>query len=211
MRAIQMIGSTAILLASGVFASSALAGARDNFDAFTQGLKGLDGEFTQQVFGRQGKLKETSTGTIALKAPRQFRWKYVTPYPQLIIADGEQVWIYDPDLEQVTVRAQGVEEQSSPLAALIDPAKLEAMFVVTEQGASDGLEWLGLAPRPGERASFRSARIGFDGDSLVAMEVVDALGQRTVIQFGQWQRNPGFAEGTFAFTPPAGVDVIGGG
>lgn len=210
MRAFRMIGLTAALFATSTFASAALAGARDNLEAFTTDLEGLDGEFTQEVYGRQGKLKETSTGTVALKAPRLFRWQYLTPYPQLIVADGTQVWIYDPDLEQVTVRPQGLEEQSSPLAALIDPDKLDAMFKVTEAGTDAGLEWLSLAPKAGERASFQSAKLGFDDASLVEMEVVDALGQRTVIRFEDWQRNPGFAAGTFEFTPPEGVDVIGG-
>lgn len=211
MRAIRLTGLTAALLATSMFAGDALAGARDNLDAFTQDLKGLDGEFTQQVFGRQGRLKETSTGTVALKAPRLFRWEYVTPYPQLIIADGARVWIYDPDLKQVTVRPQGVEEQSSPLAALVDPSKLDAMFQVTEAGTDDGLEWLSLTPKSDQQASFRSAKLGFDEASLVEMQIVDALGQRTVIRFDHWQRNPGFAAGTFEYAPPDGVDVIGGG
>lgn len=206
----HLIRWSAGLLLGVTAAGSAFAGARDDLQSFTDGLKGLDGAFVQTVYDRQGKLRETSSGTVALKAPRLFRWEYVKPYPQLIVADGERVWIHDPDLVQVTVRPQGTEEQSSPLAALIDPDKLDAMFVVEETGSRDGLDWLRLTPKQGEQASFRSAELGFGGGSLVQMDVVDALGQRTRIRFSQWQRNPGFEPGTFSYTPPEGVDVIGG-
>ncbi|MDQ3268888.1 MAG: outer membrane lipoprotein chaperone LolA, partial [Pseudomonadota bacterium] len=120
-RSLRIASLAATLLATGLFASTAMAGARDELNAFTKGLKGLDGQFTQQVFDANGKLKETASGQLALSAPRLFRWEYVKPYPQLIVADGRKVWIYDEDLEQVTVRPQGVEEQSNPLAALINP------------------------------------------------------------------------------------------
>lgn len=207
----QMIRWSTGLLLGTCIVGSAFAGARDDLATFTKGLKGLDGQFTQQVYDSQGNLKETSSGEVQLSVPRLFRWEYVKPYPQVIVADGEKVWIYDPDLAQVTVRPQGVQEQSSPLAALIEPARLDAMFVVEEAGKTDGLEWLGLAPKQGQETSFQSARLGFDGGKLVKMEVVDLIGQRTKIEFSGWERNPGFAAGTFKYTPPKGVDVIGEG
>ncbi len=197
------------LLASALFATSAFAGARDNLKAFTQGLKGLDGQFTQQVYDGGGKLKETSSGRVALSAPRLFRWEYVKPYDQLIVADGKKVWLYDADLQQVTVREQGTEEQNTPLAALIDPTLLDKQFLVVEQPTSEGLAWLELEPRDEGDASFQSARLGFKGDNLARMEVVDVVGQRTVLSFTGWKRNPGFASGTFKYTPAAGVDVVG--
>lgn len=197
-------------LAALIVASPAFAGGRDDLNAFTKGLKGLSGQFTQRVFDPQGKLKETSTGQLALSAPRLFRWEYVKPYPQLIVADGKKVWVFDPDLQQVTVRPQGVEEQNSPLAALIDPARLDAQFVVKDLGADDGLEWLSLAPKQESDAAFRSARLGFGDSGLVKMQVVDNLGQRTEIDFTGWKRNPSFPASTFRYAPPKGVDVIGG-
>lgn len=208
-RSLRIAGLAATLVATGLFAGTAIAGARDDLNAFTKGLKGLDGQFKQQVFDANGKLKETSSGQLALSAPRLFRWEYVKPYPQLIVADGSKVWIYDEDLAQVTVRPQGVEEQSNPLAALINPGKLDTMFLVKEAGKAAGLEWLTLSPKNEEEASFRSARLGFDGPRLARMEVVDALGQRTEIDFSHWKRNPRFAGGTFRYSPPKGVDVIG--
>ena len=201
---------TTVGLAAALFASSAAAGARDDLNAFTKGLKGLDGRFSQQVFDSKGKVKERSSGTVALSAPRLFRWEYVKPYPQLIVADGRKVWVFDPDLQQATVKPQGPEEQNSPLAALIDPAKLDAQFVVKDAGSSEGMNWLSLAPRNNE-AGFRTARLGFAQGALAKMVIVDSLGQRTEIRFANWKRNPAFARGTFSYKPAKGVDVIGGG
>ena len=193
----------------GSFAGTALADGRSQLDSFSNGLKGLDGQFTQQVFDDRGRLKETSSGRVALSRPDLFRWEYTKPYPQLIVADGSKVWVHDPDLEQVTVREQGAEERNSPLAALLDPAQREQRFNIAEAGTEDGLEWLKLTPRDEADSNFRAATLGFNGGTLVAMQVTDALGQRTSIAFSGWKRNPSFAHGTFDFTPPAGADVIG--
>ena len=201
----------AALALASTLAGTAFAGARDDLDAFSKGLKGLDGSFEQKLYDLDGRLKETSKGRIALSAPRLFRWEYATPYEQLIVADGEKVWVFDPDLDQVTVRPQGPEEQNSPLAALVDPARLERDFNVREGGEADGLSWLLLSPRDAEQASFSSARLGFSGQALVRMEVVDTLGQRTELVFSGWKRNPAFDRATFRFVPPAGVDVVGEG
>lgn len=197
------------LLGTTLLAIPAFAGARDELKSFTTGLKGLDGQFTQQVYDTKGKLKETSSGRVALSAPRLFRWEYAKPYPQLIVADGKKVWVYDPDLQQVTVRGQGSEEQNSPLSALIDPARLDQQFHVAESGSADGLQWLTLTPKNEGDASFQSARLGFGGGGLTRMEVLDAAGQNTKISFSGWKRNPGFAAGTFKYSPGKGVDVVG--
>ena len=197
------------IFATALLAGNALAGARDDLKAFTSGLKGLDGQFTQQVYDARGKLKETSSGRVALSAPRLFRWEYAKPYPQLIVADGRKVWVYDPDLQQVTVREQGSEEQNSPLSALIDPAKLDRQFNVKEGGTADGLQWLTLTPKSEGDASFQSARLGFGKSGLARMDVVDAVGQNTKITFAGWKRNPAFAATTFKYAPARGVDVVG--
>ena len=198
-----------LVLGAALLATHAMAGARDELKSFTTGLKGLDGQFTQQVRDASGKLKESSSGRVAMSAPRLFRWEYTKPYPQLIVADGSKVWVYDPDLEQVTVREQGTEEQNTPLSALIDPGKLDQQFNVKEAGSADGLQWLALTPKREGEASFESARLGFDKQGLVRMEVKDAAGQRTTLSFSNWKRNPAFTGSTFKFTPAKGVDVIG--
>jgi len=187
----------------------ASAAARDQLVRFTRGITALDGQFSQQVFDSQGQLSESSTGRIVLAKPRQFRWEYAQPFPQLIVADGNHVWVYDPDLEQVSVRQQSTEEQQSPLAALIDPGLLERQFKISEGGDHDGLNWLVLLPQQGEDAQLQQAWLGFSDGELRQMELRDALDQRTVIVFSQWQRNPMLAADTFRFTPPAGTDVIG--
>ena len=202
---IRRLSILVLLFACGL----AHAGGRESLNTFTRGLKGLEGQFSQQVFDSRGNQKESASGRVALSAPRLFRWEYLKPYPQLIVADGTKVWVHDPDLKQVTVRAQGAEEQNSPLAALIDPQKLERDFVARDAERQGDLEWLELTPKQTEGASFQRARLGFDGRGLARMQIFDALGQRTEIAFTGWKRNPAFPSSTFRFTPPKGVDVVG--
>lgn len=195
----------ALMCASG----SALAGARDALNNFSNGLRTLDGGFVQEVYDSKGGLKESSAGKVSMSAPNLFRWQYVRPYQQLIVADGQTVWIYEPDLQQVSRRPQGVEEQSSPLTALIEPGKLDRDFQVQEEGSHEGMEWLALTPRVRADSSFEKARLGFNQRGLAQVEITDALGQRTVMRFGTWKRNGRLPAGSFRFTPPKGVDVIG--
>ena len=197
-----------VAIAATVLSSTVMAGARDQMTAFSKGLKALDARFDQRVYDPDGRQIETSSGNVKLSAPRQFRWEYEKP-PQLIVADGDRIWIYDPDLEQVTVRDQGIEEQRSPLAVLIDPAELDRQYKVSEGGTAEGLNWLVLQPRKTDDAPFQRARLGFGEGGLVRMELQDALGQRTLIGFSAWHRNPQFPPGTFSFTPPAGTAVVG--
>jgi outer membrane lipoprotein carrier protein len=188
---------------------AAHASARDQLDTFSRGIEGLSANFAQRVYGPNGEVKDKSGGTVKLRAPRQFRWEVTQPFPQLIVADGDNLWVYDPDLEQVNVRNQSAEENSSPLAVLIDPTELERQFTVKEGGRSQGLDWLELRPKKPEEAPFERARLGFGAAGLVRMDLYDGLGQRTVLGFSAWKRNPAFAADTFSFTPPAGVDVVG--
>lgn len=182
--------------------------ARQRLDAFSDTVGGLAARFEQQVFDAAGELRESSRGELALTRPNRFRWEYIEPFPQLIVADGAQVWIFDPDLEQVTVRRQDEEEQRSPLSVLLDLTDLDRLYEVSERPARDGMLWLGLAPREDEPA-FRGVSLGLDESGLAVMELEDLLGQRTVMRFADWQRNPVFPSDTFAFTPQPGVDVVG--
>ena len=207
---IRTLAAAFVLTATALAALPAQAGGRDDLKRFTANLQGLDGQFNQQVTDSRGRVKERSSGRVAIAAPRQLRWEYVRPHAQLIIADGRRVWAYEPDLEQVTVRAQGEEERNSPLAALVNPALLERQYDLSEEAAPrDGLNWLSLSPKAGQEANFDYASLGFNAQGLAKMEILDSLGQRTLIEFSRWQRNPRFAASTFKFTPPAGVDVVG--
>jgi len=193
-----------LLLSNAVLA----ADARTRLEAFANGLNALSGQFTQTSSDANGSVQEESQGTLALAAPRQFRWQYQDPFPQLIVADGNDVWIHDEDLEQVTVRNQSTEESQSPLTVLVDLSQLDRDYVVQNLKDRDGLSWLGLTSRAKE-PPFKRVEIGFDGNGPKRMLLEDLLGNRTEWTFSNWQRNPKLAADTFRFTPPAGVDVIG--
>ena len=193
-----------------LLAGQAVAGARAELASFTSGLKGLEGRFSQQVFDASGRARESSSGTVAVAAPRLFRWEYLKPFEQVIVADGSQLWVYEPDLQQATVKPQGEEERNSPLVALFDPARLERQFDVSEEAApSDGLQWLTLTPKVDAETSFQVARLGFGPQGLARMQVLDLVGQKTEIRFEGWKRNPAFAADTFKFVPGKDVDVVG--
>ncbi len=206
------MSSVGIFLISGLMLlSQAVAApnpARVRLDAFAHDLKSVSANFEQTTFDGNGSAGKTSRGTLALRAPRQFRWNVTAPYKQLIVADGEKVWIYDPDLEQVTVRAQGAEEAHSPLTVLTDLSQLDHDFATSEQGERDGLAWLRLKSKSKE-PQFDYCDLGFDSNALMRMRISDTLGNVTEIRFSDWKRNPRLSSDLFRFTPPKGVDVIG--
>lgn len=193
-----------------VFAGAAFGatGARARLDAFAHGLHSLRGDFTQTVYDPHGNIVGSSRGMLALEAPRLFRWQVTDPYRQLIVADGKKVWVYEPDLQQVTVRDQGAEEAHSPLTVLTDLSQLDKEFKATDAGTRDGLEWLRLVSRSKD-PQFEYAEIGFDAGGPRRMVFKDTIGNRTEIAFSGWQRNPALPADTFVFVPPKGADVVG--
>lgn len=198
----------ALIGASLFVSTSALAGpARDRLEAFSNGLATVRAEFSQDSLDADGRLLETSSGTLSLHAPRQFRWEYLDPFPQLIVADGLNVWIYDEDLEQVTVRAQSLEEAQSPLTVLTDLGQLDRDFTVGEVH-SQGVPWLVLKAKAKDPA-FKEVRIAFGESAPSRMELTDLLGNRTVWSFNGWQRNPNLPADEFRFDPPEGVEIVG--
>ncbi|HQV48936.1 outer membrane lipoprotein chaperone LolA [Dokdonella sp.] len=182
--------------------------ARARLAAFSADLHSVSASFEQSVTGASGHRGEVSSGKMMLQAPRQLRWHTTSPFEQLIVADGSKVWIYDPDLEQVSVRKQGAEEAHSPLTVLTDLGQLDAEFVVSEAGERDGLRWLKLVSRASE-PEFAFAELGFAESDLARMRFEDALGNTTEIRFSDWKRDPRLPADTFSFSPPAGVDVVG--
>lgn len=182
--------------------------ARARLDAFAKGLSAVSAHFAQTVYDVNGQPADSTEGSLALSAPRQFRWETTRPYKQLIVADGMHVWIYDPELEQVTVRNQGVEESHSPLTVLTDLGQLDREFKVNEQGNRDGRLWLRLKSTAKD-PQFEYADLGFGPAGLDRMVFKDTLGNRTEIRFSDWQRNPRLPADAFKFTPPKGTDVIG--
>jgi outer membrane lipoprotein carrier protein len=199
---------TVLALSLATLAHAAAGPARQRLDAFATGLHSLKGRFTQTLTDASGQGAKTSSGTLALEAPREFRWDTLAPYRQTIVADGSRVWLYDPELEQVTVRVQSTEEAHSPLTVITDLKQLDRDFKVAEQGERDGLVWLRLTSKAKD-PQFGYADLGFDADGLKRMVFQDQLGALTDIRFADWQRNVGLPPSTFNFTPPPGADVIG--
>ena len=197
-----------ILLLFSAATQAATGPARARLDAFATGLHSLTGHFSQTLTNVNGQDSKTSTGTLALEAPREFRWDTLAPYKQTIVADGGRVWMYDPDLEQVTVRKQSTEEAQSPLTVLTDLKQLDKEFKASERGKHDGLDWLRLTSTAAD-PQFAWVDLGFDADGLARMSFRDQLGSTTDIRFSRWQRNPVLPADTFNFVPPQGADVIG--
>jgi outer membrane lipoprotein carrier protein len=182
--------------------------ARSRMEAFSKDLKSVTARFSQSVTDANGERGDESRGTMALMAPRQFRWETTDPYEQTIVADGTRVWVFEPDLQQVSVRSQSLEEAHSPLTVLTDLSQLDSQFGASESGERDGLLWLKLVPQAKE-PEFEYAELGFSAGALERMLFKDQLGNTTEIRFSDWKRNPRLAPDMFRFTPPKGVDVIG--
>jgi outer membrane lipoprotein carrier protein len=197
-----------VLLCALPVSAHAAETARARMEAFSNGLSSVSGRFSQSVTDANGHQGDASSGTFALQAPRQFRWETSTPYQQTIVADGRRVWVYEPDLEQVSVRSQGVAEAQSPLTVLTDLSQLDRQYVASEAGGRDGLAWLKLASKAAE-PEFEYAELGFDAAALVRMVFRDQLGNTTEIRFDDWQRNPKLAADAFRFSPPARVHYVG--
>jgi len=199
-----------LLLAIALSAANAVAAdsARSRMEAFSKDLKSVTANFAQSVTDANGHRGDESRGTLALEAPRQFRWETKQPYEQTIVADGQRVWVYEPDLEQVSVRSQSSEEAHSPLTVLTDLSQLDSQFTASESGERDGLAWLKLASKAKD-PEFEYAELGFGAHDLERMLFKDQLGNTTEIRFDGWKRNPKIAADAFKFTPPKGVDVIG--
>ena len=192
------------------------AGAIDRLHRFLETTKTVRADFAQIVVAKNGKRPQQSSGVMMFSRPGKFRWQIERPYSQLLVGDGEKVWIYDPDLRQVTVKKVGAALGSSPVALLVGDSDgknggkstLEKNFTLREAGEREGLEWLEAIPKSPD-SGFERLQMGFAGNDLKAMELFDNFGQTTTLFFAHLERNPQLAPALFRFTPPAGVDVIG--
>ena len=163
--------------------------------------------FAQIVLDRNMKMLQQATGTMQFSRPGRFRWEYDRPYEQVIVSDGSKVWLYDKDLNQVTVRRFDRALGSSPAALLAGSDDIEKSYRLTSLGRQDGLDWLEAVPRTQDTA-FERVKLGFGKAGLEAMELRDQFGQITVIKFSTIERNPKLSPESFRFTPPKGADVI---
>ena len=183
------------------------AASLERFQSYLRTTQSASGDFVQKVYDKTGKLVQDSRGSFVLLRPNRFRWSYVKP-PQVIVGDGERIWIHDADLNQVTVRRIARVIGSTPAALLAGSSDIGEGFEMTELGAKDGLEWLEARPREKE-AGFERVRLGLSTGGVEAMELVDHFGQTTLLRFSNLVRNPQVSPGIFRFSPPRGADVLG--
>jgi len=184
----------------------ARADALDTLREFVREVKSGSASFTQTVTSADGAKKRSSSGSFEFARPNRFRFAYAKPFEQLIVSDGQKVWIHDLDLNQVSVRRLNQALGATP-AALLAGASLEQEFELAAQPSKDGIDWVQATPRQKDGA-FQSMRIGFKGKDLAAVEILDSFGQRSVLQFSAYAANVALPEATFRFVPPAGADVI---
>ena len=199
---------TLLFAALLLLVSAANASGLDALRDFIAATASAQGEFEQKVYDRKHKLTQEASGSLAFLRPGRFRWTYAKPYAQLIVGDGAKVWVYDQDLNQVTVRRLDRALGSSPAALLAGSKEIELAFNLTDKGTRDGLEWVEATPREKE-SNFENIRMGFGVSGLEVMELVDNFGQTTVLKFIALRRNPKLDAALFKFVPPKGADVIG--
>jgi len=189
-------------------ASIAQASATSSLKNFIHDARTVRATFTQSVLDKNGRTVQTGQGTMQFQRPGKFRWIYEKPYEQLIVGDGDRIWFYDRDLNQVTVRRLDLAIGSSPAALLAGDSDIEQNFELRDTGSLAGTEWLEAKPKTRD-STFEWVRLGFTPDGVLkSMELHDNFGQTTVLTFSRLERNPRLAPDLFKFTPPAGSDGI---
>jgi outer membrane lipoprotein carrier protein len=200
-------------------APSANAGGLEALAQFLQQTRSGRADFTQVVTpppkDGQARRGKTSTGQFAFLRPARFRFDYLKPFAQVIVADGQTLWLYDPDLEQVTARKQAQALNNTPAALVATASELSALerdFQLQELADAEGLQWVQATPKQRD-GTLQSVRIGLKPEgttvSLVRLDILDQFGQRSQISFGRFEANPsGLSAAQFQFTPPRGVDVV---
>jgi chaperone LolA len=196
------------MLAQVTLAASDPAAGRQRVEGFLQGLQSLQAQFKQTLTDRNGLTVEQASGTLAIRRPDRFRWDYRDPNEQVIVADGARIWLYDADLEQVTVRKLDDTLSATPAMLLSGQGNLQDNFNVTQTAQEAQVFWVRLEPKRDD-TDFRWVRLGFEGNTLKFMQLADKLGQTTNLEFAQLERNPALDPSRFTFTVPPGADVIG--
>ena len=194
-----------LVLSSNVYAGEG----RVLLDRFLTETQTMSANFKQTLKSSDGRLMQESAGEFYLQRPGKFRWNYAQPYPQEIVSDGEQIWIFDVDLEQVTVQKQGAGQNNTPMALLQNRQNLEDAFEIRELGSDSGLHRIELLNRQAD-SDFDRVMLGLDEKGLRFLQLHDQFEQTTYIFFTELQSNPKLDSGLFEFTPPEGVDVFGG-
>lgn len=189
------------------FSNIYAAAEKNALDSFLEGFKTFSGSFEQSLIDVSGEVLETSNGTLYLKYPGQFHWKYVKPYAQSLISDGKKLWVYDEDLEQVTIKDVNEELDNTPAAILSGKDTLYQYFKVINQSSNSGINIIELAPNS-EDNQFHSVKLSFIEERLVQMTLFDKLGQITDVTFSNVKRNTNLDDTLFSFSASKDIDVI---
>lgn len=204
-----------VLLTMSLCGSVSAGEGRKQLDHFMSAVSSLQASFQQTVYSENGAIKQEVSGDFYMQRPGKFRWDYTRPYEQVIVADGEKLWIYDKDLDQVTVRLQKQAIGDTPALLLGGKVDLTRNFTISEPAAMnpeqntapEGIHWVLLTPHQ-EESGFLALRIAFRGNRIAVMELDDNFGQKTVLEFSEVKENTPVEPGLFRFTPPQGVDLV---
>jgi outer membrane lipoprotein carrier protein len=197
----------AILMALAFIQASAHATGLERMKEYFKNIQTAQANFHQVVTDKQGLKTQDVTGVMHLQKPSKFRWDYNKPFVQEIVGDGHKVWLFDPELNQVTVRSFSKAVGSSPAALLAGGKEMERLFTIKDTSRKGDLEWVIAIPKIRE-GGFERLFLGFKGDALMEMELHDSFGNRTAIEFSDVQRNPKIPADKFKFTPPLDADVL---
>ena len=206
---IRLLTALAVLaLGLSLCPGPAAASGMERLNTFMADTHSARADFSQRIVDRNGKQVQQSGGTLEFSRPGKFRWVYAKPYSQTIVGDGQKVWIFDPDLNQVTVRKLDVALGSTPAALLAGNNDALKSFTLANDGEKDGVQWV-LATPHDKNSQFTRIRMGFSARGIDEMELVDSLGQQTALRFSNFDSNPRLDPSIFKFTPPQGADVVG--
>ncbi len=196
---------TLLLLSS----STLLAGtAVDKLRSFHKSVKSFQASFSQKVVDGNKKLVQSGKGKVALLRPGKFRWDYSKPDKQLVVSNGKKIWIYDEELEQVTIKNLSKAMGQTPASVLSGIGSLDKNFTLVDEGEVNGVFWVKLEPKKKD-TQFKGIRLGF-AKTLKEMKLTDNIGQVTTITFSDLTINPNITASLFTFKIPKGVDVVGG-
>jgi chaperone LolA len=189
--------------------NAAHAAATDKLKSFVSATHSAQANFTQELLDKNGKRLQFVSGKMQFERPGKFRWEYQKPYEQVIVGDGKKFWLYDVDLNQVTVKKLDAALGSSPAALLSGSNEIEHGFNLTDIAMKDELDWLQAVPKTAD-TTFLKILMAFNAKSeLVVMELHDTFGHRTVLRFSELKNNPLLSAQQFKFVPPQGTDVLG--
>jgi len=174
---------------------------------FLDNTQSLSAQFEQTLLNEYSELMQQSAGELRMQRPGKFRWDYTKPYEQNIVSNGRKIWMYDAELEQVSVRPYE-QLESSPVNLLDNQQPLETLFSLQAMPAQEGQDWVKLIPRKAD-SDFQQMLVGLHNGRIKTMRLLDNFNQKTEIIFTDLTINPSFKSGLFEFSPPAGADIMG--